>query len=912
MSPPGFLSPTGPKRTITSFFKKTENDSSPKVPVRNILKTGGQSFASPSTGPFSLTSTNPFKKRAAVVVEEEENDKAESEDSTRVLRKRNRPFNKRVILFSSDEEDDEEQEALPEKDEQPQKKRTKFIQISDDDEDDEDESFVDNNAKMNERLEGTDKNSSLEKIKKLYPTIHKSEIEQVFKDSGYNMVKTVMELSVSGGEKKMKRTDDVVESDKRGRAIIEKSNKNEDMLKFFNEASSQDIQDITGCKSQTADRLIEKLRPFADVNELEEKLRREKGMSAKYMESYLEMNKGYYAVDQIIKEIERIGGNLKDILNVWKGLESESAEHSRLSTPIEGEVDEKAGLHLVNIDISKANKSKPQYQDAMNGYLTEQPKIINKEMIMKDYQLLGINWMLLLYRKNISGILADEMGLGKTAQVINFLGRLYELGEHGPHLIIVPASTIENWMREFERFCPTLTVKMYQGSMKEREELRYELNPEDPEEDYQVIVTTYSIATGNAEDRSFLRRLNSRSIILDEGHMIKNCMSARYKHLMKFKAPFRLLMTGTPLQNNLQELVSLLTFIMPKMFVEYEEEIRSIFKIRTNNTTSDADQKRGTIKVESSVQLLSQKRIARAKQMMTPFVLRRKKTDVLKDLPSKFHETKRCCMTETQLAVYNNIITQTRKSYGESGSDMEAQFDNMSNIVIHLRKAADHPLLFRHLYTDDLLKKMTKDIMRDTINKYSLQNNEWMDSGKVNALKEILSEKIAKGEKMLLFSQFTSMLDILELVMATLDIKFLRLDGETKVLERQAMIDEFNEDESIPIFLLSTKAGGFGINLTSANVVILYDLDFNPHNDKQAEDRAHRVGQTKDVTVIKLICSDSIEEHILRKTEVKLMLDKNISSEEYVELSKEEEKQSLRSILKETIFQSEKKSLNKV
>ncbi|KAI9265925.1 SNF2 family N-terminal domain-containing protein [Sporodiniella umbellata] len=715
------------------------------------------------------------------------------------------------------------------------------------------------------------------------------------------------------------------------------------MLKFFNQASSQDIQDITGCKPEAADKITDELRPFDNLEDLREKLKRTKGLSVKYMDTYLEMNKGYYAVDQIIKEIERMGGELKDIINIWKGLETESRENSGVSTPIEGDIDERAGLHLTNINITNLSKSSTQYRDALDGFLTEQPRIVNKDMQMKDYQLLGINWMLLLYRKKISGILADEMGLGKTAQVITFLGRLYEMGECGPHLIVVPASTIENWMREFRRFCPSLVVKMYQGSQAEREILRYELDLESLDEKYHVLLTTYNMATGGAEDRGFLKQLKPRSIILDEGHMIKNCTSARYKYLMKIKAPFRLLLTGTPLQNNLQELVSLLTFIMPQMFVEYEEEIRSIFKIRANRGGAEQGKKRGSLEIESSVQVLSQKRIARAKQMMTPFVLRRKKADVLKDLPLKFQEIRQCKMADTQLTIYNNIISQTRKTYGESGSDMEAQFDNMSNIVIHLRKAADHPLLFRHLYTDDLLKKMTKDIMRDvkywdsnedyvyedmtimsdfelnrlcknnkTIKKYELKNKEWMDSGKIKVLEEVLPERIAKGEKVLIFSQFTSMLDILEMVMGTLNIEFLRLDGETKVMERQAMIDKFNQEESIPVFLLSTKAGGFGINLTSANVVVLYDLDFNPQNDKQAEDRAHRVGQTKDVTVIKLICTDSIEEHILRKAEVKLKLDKSISSEEYVEINNDEENQSLRSILKESILQSERKLSNKI
>ncbi|PHZ12877.1 putative DNA repair and recombination protein RAD54B [Rhizopus microsporus ATCC 52813] len=637
----------------------------------------------------------------------------------------------------------------------------------------------------------------------------------------------------------------------RGRDILKKSNREAEMLKFFNTATSQDIQELTGCKPHTADKLIQELRPFENVDDLSNKLKKERGMSVKYINTYLEINEGYDAVDEIIKEIEQTGSQLQSILNIWKEMSSENNSEEEEENDNEGEEDEKAGLHL-------------------------QPEIISKEIQLKDYQLLGINWMLLLYRKNISGILADEMGLGKTAQVISFLGRLYELGDQGPHLIIVPASTIENWSREFKKFCPSLNVRMYHGTQPERMDQRYELE----EDEYEVILTTYNTATGSVEDRSFLRNIKFKSVILDEGHMIKNCTSARYKYLMKIKSQFKLLLTGTPLQNNLQELVSLLTFIMPNTFKNYEEEIRSIFKIKTNES------------------LLQKKRIIRAKQMMTPFLLRRKKKDVLKDLPQKIEIIEECEMTKQQQDVYNSILENRTQ-------------ERMENIIIHLRKAADHPLLFRYLYTDDVLRKMTKDIMKDvkywdsneeyvyedmtvmsdyelnelckenrTIKKYQLSNEEWMNSGKITKLKEILQDKIKNKEKILIFSQFTRMLNILELVMQTLDIKYRRLDGETKVMERQEVIDEFNQDESIPVFLLSTKAGGFGINLTSANIVILYDLDFNPQNDKQAEDRAHRVGQTKDVTVIKLICKNSIEEYILKMADIKLRLDKTISSDE--------------------------------
>ncbi|ORY94988.1 SNF2 family N-terminal domain-domain-containing protein [Syncephalastrum racemosum] len=542
----------------------------------------------------------------------------------------------------------------------------------------------------------------------------------------------------------------------------------------------------------------------------------------------------------------------------------------------------------------------------MEGYLVEQPAIISPDITLKNYQMIGINWLLMLYRKKISGILADEMGLGKTAQVISFLGRLYELGIKGPHLIIVPTSTMDNWLREFERFCPTLEIIGYHGTQSERFEMREDMLADDAEE-FNVVVTTYNIATGQKEDRSFLRKLKCESVILDEGHMIRNCTSARYKHLMSLSAPFRLLLTGTPLQNNLQELISLLMFIMPDMLVAHEEDIRNLFKIKTisGDTSGKASQ----------IQILSRQRVARAKKMMTPFVLRRRKVDVLKDLPKKVQVIDRNPMLPEQQKLYDLILRESKQSYEQAMQDKSkkqkgtgARLDRLKNIVIQLRKAADHPLLFRHIYDDATIRKMSKAIMKEerywdaeeeyifedmsvmtdfelnnlckehkSISKFQFKDEEWMKAGKVERLKEILPAMKQKGNKVLLFSQFTSLLDILQPVMDTLDMRYLRLDGSTSMADRQVLIDQFNEDKDINVFLLSTKAGGFGINLTSANIVILYDMDFNPQNDRQAEDRAHRVGQTRDVTVIKLVAKDSIEEQILKMADIKLRLDKSVS-----------------------------------
>ncbi|KAG1122241.1 hypothetical protein G6F42_011665 [Rhizopus arrhizus] len=746
--------------------------------------------------------------------------------------------------------------------------------------------------------------------------------------------------------------DDDDDSDaEEGIRVESRQQKQTAVVLYFNTCSSKDFQIMTGCKSASADKLIE-LRPFADEEDLEAKLRQTKGLSAKYIENCYEMMSGYRAVDQIIKRIENLGVKLRNIINIWEELNnsnSNSNNNSRQGSPKD---DDQPGMSLTNISLDSDKLNSARYQDALEGYLTQQPDIVNPAMTLKDYQILGVNWMLLLYRKGISGILADEMGLGKTAQVISFLGRLNEIGETGPHLIVVPSSTIQNWEREFERFCPDLEVRVYHGTQQERMEQRMNLEYENQDNEFQVIITTYNLAAGHSDDRRFFKGLQCQSMILDEGHMVKNCTSARYKSLMSIKTPFRLLLTGTPLQNNLQELVSLLTFIMPETFAQHQEDIRSIFKIRKSQKNDD-DNKIGTAADETSIQVLAKERISRAKKMMTPFVLRRKKENVLKDLPNKEQKIEHCNMTENQAKLYNHIIEQTKKKYQametksavseeeqtpvvvEKKTDMQAQFEDMSNVVIHLRKAADHPLLFRNVYTDDMLREMAKELHKDVkywdsnleymyedltfmsdfeidrfcreekrIQHYSLKNQEWMDSGKIERLKILLPKFKKEGNKVLIFSQYTKMLDILELVMETIGISFLRLDGETKVMERQSLIDDFNENANINVFLLSTKAGGFGINLTSANIVILYDIDFNPQNDKQAEDRAHRVGQTKDVIIHKLICKDTIEEYILKMADMKLRLDKNMSStdDEVLDDDTSENQQGVHSILKEAFL----------
>ncbi|KAF9907102.1 hypothetical protein EC991_011320 [Linnemannia zychae] len=713
--------------------------------------------------------------------------------------------------------------------------------------------------------------------------------------------------------------------------------KEERALEFFNEATLLELRELSGCSKAQATGVIS-LRPFDNFDQLCVTLRKTKGVGEKIVNSYLTTTDAIRAVDMMLKTVDRVREDLVGTLSVWCGDETgklfESGTNSNklnagTADSADGkEDDDEPGMGLLDVDVDKALTT-PEGRAAMKHFIRRQPSNMAAGFQLKGYQLLGINWLALLWRKKLSGILADEMGLGKTAQVITFLAHLKETGEEGPFLIVVPASTISNWMREFEKFCPELDVRSYYGNQADREEMRHELE-EDPT--FNVLVTTYALATGNNDERKFLNRRGFKGIVLDEGHMVKNCTSARYKQLMSIKTPFRLLLTGTPLQNNLEELLSLMIFIMPKLFAEHEEVLRTMFKVKVDATSEKST-------------LLSQERIIRARHMLAPFVLRRKKIHVLKDLPRKVEHVVYCDLLPAQRTLYDSIMkSSSLQDVLEEQSDVELdviELDSMSakdkakaaagkkakkptaaskkakaaafaNVLMQLRKAADHPMLFRERYTDAKLKTMSRVITREvefcdsnidyieedmtvmtdfeldrlckqykSVNKFALPGDPWMEACKVQELQKLLPKLINDdNSRVLIFSQFTMVLDILEPVIKTMGFQYLRMDGQSKVEERQPMIDSFNDDEKNKVFLLSTKAGGFGINLTGANVVIMYDLDYNPHNDKQAEDRAHRVGQTRQVDVYKLIGRDTIEEQIYQLANLKLKLDQHVSQDD--------------------------------
>ncbi|KAM7052233.1 SWI/SNF-related matrix-associated actin-dependent regulator of chromatin subfamily A containing DEAD/H box 1 [Acridotheres tristis] len=551
-------------------------------------------------------------------------------------------------------------------------------------------------------------------------------------------------------------------------------------------------------------------------------------------------------------------------------------------------------LKLMNKCEDISNKLTKQVtritRDGGCGWNIEQPSILNRSLKLKPYQKIGLNWLALLYKHGLNGILADEMGLGKTIQAIAFLAYLYQEGNRGPHLIVVPASTLDNWIREVNLWCPELNVLFYYGSQEDRKHLRVDIH--NKAVDFNVIVTTYNSAISSSDDRGLFRRLKLNYAIFDEGHMLKNMSSVRYQHLMTINAKNRLLLTGTPVQNNLLELMSLLNFVMPHMFSSSTSEIRRMFSSKTKSAEEQS--------------IYEKERIAHAKQIIKPFILRRVKDEVLKQLPPKKDLIELCAMSEKQEQLYVALLNKLKKTINSNEKNSD-----MGNAMMQLRKMANHPLLHRQYYTNDKLRTMSTLMLKEPthcdanpdlifedmtvmtdfelnvlckqyshISDFTLDMDQILDSGKFRALEHILSDLKEKGDRVVLFSQFTMMLDILEVFLKHWQHRYIRLDGKTQISERIHLIDEFNTDMGIFVFLLSTKAGGLGINLTSANVVILHDIDCNPYNDKQAEDRCHRVGQTREVQVIKLISKGTIEETMLKISQQKLKLEQDMTAAE--------------------------------
>ncbi|KAG4381210.1 hypothetical protein GLYMA_15G097000v4 [Glycine max] len=486
------------------------------------------------------------------------------------------------------------------------------------------------------------------------------------------------------------------------------------------------------------------------------------------------------------------------------------------------------GRHASNFTEEEEDEEylKGEEDGLANTRLVTQPSCIQGKM--RDYQLAGLNWLIRLYENGINGILADEMGLGKTLQTISLLGYLHEFrGIKGPHMVVAPKSTLGNWMNEIRRFCPVLRAIKFLGNPDERRHIRDELLVAGK---FDVCVTSFEMAI---KEKSALRRFSWRYIIIDEAHRIKNENSLLSKTMRLYSTNYRLLITGTPLQNNLHELWSLLNFLLPEIFSS-AETFDEWFQISGENDQQEV--------------------VQQLHKVLRPFLLRRLKSDVEKGLPPKKETILKVGMSQMQKQYYRALLQKDLEVVNAGG-----ERKRLLNIAMQLRKCCNHPYLFQGAEPGPPF----------TTGDHLIEN-----AGKMVLLDKLLPKLKERDSRVLIFSQMTRLLDILEDYLMFRGYQYCRIDGNTGGDDRDASIDAFNKPGSEKfVFLLSTRAGGLGINLATADVVILYDSDWNPQVDLQAQDRAHRIGQKKEVQVFRFCTEYTIEEKVIERAYKKLALD---------------------------------------
>ncbi|GAA5977723.1 hypothetical protein JCM5350_002330 [Sporobolomyces pararoseus] len=488
---------------------------------------------------------------------------------------------------------------------------------------------------------------------------------------------------------------------------------------------------------------------------------------------------------------------------------------------------------------------------------TESPAFV-KGGKMREYQVQGLNWMCGLHYNGINGILADEMGLGKTLQTISFLGYLkFHKGIHGPHLVVVPKSTLDNWRREIAKWVPGFNVVTLTGTKEERADIISErILPGD----FDILIASYEMCL---REKSALKKLSWAYIVIDEAHRIKNVDSMLSQIVRLFDSRGRMLITGTPLQNNLHELWALLNFLLPDVFsdvADFDAWFEKQAPATEGEAAADGETNGEAPKAidKAAEDEASNKVVKQLHSVLRPFLLRRVKMDVEKSLLPKKEINVYVGMTELQRKWYKSILEKDIDAVNGAGGKKEGK-TRLQNIVMQLRKCCNHPYLFDGaepgppFTTDEHLVEA---------------------AGKMLVLDKLLKAMKAKGSRVLIFSQMSRVLDILEDYCLFREYQYCRLDGGTAHEDRMEQIDAYNQPGSEKfIFLLTTRAGGLGINLVSADVVVLYDSDWNPQADLQAMDRAHRIGQTKQVYVFRFVTENAVEEKVLERAAQKLRLD---------------------------------------
>jgi len=552
-------------------------------------------------------------------------------------------------------------------------------------------------------------------------------------------------------------------------------------------------------------------------------------------EQYVDALEDYKKVERVIGD--RDGDEGTEYYVKWKGLYYDQATwepSSLVSQMAQNEIDRYINRRREEFK-SNSKESNLSTRSSFQP-VREQPSYIQNGTL-RDFQMTGLNFLAYNWVKSKNVVLADEMGLGKTVQTIAFMSWLrHDRGQQGPFLVAVPLSTMPAWADTFDLWTPDINYVVYNGNQTARNIIKeYELLPDGSfrHPRFHVLLTTYEYVL---QDSAFLSQIKWQFMAVDEAHRLKNRDSQLYDRLREFKAPARLLITGTPVQNNLGELSALFDFLNP-----------------------------GTVNIDENMDLTAQEasaKIAKLTEDIKPYMLRRTKQKVEKDLPPKTEKIIRVELSDIQLEYYKNILT---KNYAALNQGAKGQKQSLLNIMMELKKASNHPFMFpsaeERLVPEGARRE---EVLRALIT----------SSGKMMLLDQLLTKLKRDGHRVLIFSQMVKMLDILGDYMEYRGHAYQRLDGTIAAAARRVAIDHFNAPDSSDFcFLLSTRAGGLGINLMTADTVIIFDSDWNPQADLQAMARAHRIGQVKPVSVYRLVSKETVEEEILERARNKLMLE---------------------------------------